>query len=194
MSRMPRSILSDTIQRKKIKPAVEEIAEQLANGNDYAWFCAKVTASWKGHSHSEYLGWCSYASEKDWLESDYFQQMKDEALGFLNSSIQEEFQILSELIVPDSYRDQEYNEEIQRLEDKFWEEVALDEQVLPFIPGAQVEVAKLFAYPDMWGWAPGYTFVSAAPDNPSEVFVKHKSGFYKDCVVRERLDRIRKAQ
>lgn len=56
---------------------IDWVYEQLSNGNDAAWFCAKVTAKMDGKEGTDYLGGCSYRSFKDFLEEDgYYGDMK----------------------------------------------------------------------------------------------------------------------
>lgn len=66
-----------------------------------------------------------------------------------------------------------------------------------FSPGDEVEVYTLWAYPDMWSWSKGYRFVSMVPDSQKftdepQVFLEIQDGYTNGCVIRERLDRIRK--
>lgn len=76
---------------------VAELRQRLERGDIYAWFCAKVTASWKGYSASDYGGGCSYENEKDFLKCDYYSDLKARALDSLNKEIQEAAEMLSEL-------------------------------------------------------------------------------------------------
>jgi hypothetical protein len=66
-----------------------EIRRQLEHGNEWAWCCVKMTARWQGYTGVDYLGGCSYKSEKDFIESnDYYEQMKQCALDDLNANIE----------------------------------------------------------------------------------------------------------
>ena len=76
------------------------IRKTSADGDRWAWFCAKVTASWEGHSASDYLGGCSYESEEDFRKDDYFQDLCDRALEELNEQIAAEAATLDKLRVP----------------------------------------------------------------------------------------------
>lgn len=67
-------------------------------GNQYAWFSAKVTVSWNSFSRTEYLGCCSYESEKDFLESDCYHGLVEECLDRLNEDLSERFEALSFLL------------------------------------------------------------------------------------------------
>lgn len=52
------------------------IFQQLDNGNEWAWCCVKVTASYRGLTAEDYLGCCSYADKKDFEKDMYFKDMK----------------------------------------------------------------------------------------------------------------------
>jgi hypothetical protein len=60
--------------------------------NPLAWCIAKVTVSWGGYRVSEYLGGCSFESEKDFTSdnSDYYDDMKRRALEGLNAKLRAE--------------------------------------------------------------------------------------------------------
>ena len=61
------------------------VQRQLEAGNSWAWCTAKVTAAWNGFEGTDYLGCCSYRSEKDFRKpGGYFDDMKVEALANLN--------------------------------------------------------------------------------------------------------------
>jgi len=66
----------------EIDAAIEaEINRQLDNGNPWAWCTVKVTcyydAGLGGIEGEDYLGCCSYESERDFVESSgYFEDMK----------------------------------------------------------------------------------------------------------------------
>jgi hypothetical protein len=68
------------------KQTVDWIVRQLNQGNQWAWFCAEVRATWNGFSQSTYLGACSYRNEREFRE-DQWDQMVDEALDALNRSL-----------------------------------------------------------------------------------------------------------
>lgn len=81
-----------------VDQAVEdEIMDQLCRGNDWAWCCVRVVASWEGFHASDYLGCCSYASEADFLSGDYYSDMRATALDNLNAAVQRTAQALSKL-------------------------------------------------------------------------------------------------
>lgn len=76
---------------------VEWIANQLADGNDWAWCMVDVAANWtnpltdqeyEGHA---YLGGCSYESEESFKHPDgYYPQMKREAYDDLIKQIEQD--------------------------------------------------------------------------------------------------------
>lgn len=59
------------------------VRQALESGNDWAWCTVKVTASYQKYKGSDYLGGCSYDSQRDFETSGYFEDMKDEALNDL---------------------------------------------------------------------------------------------------------------
>lgn len=63
--------------------AEEEVRRQLDNGNEWAWCCVTVTASWNGFSGSAHLGCCNYASAEDFKTGDYYEDLCNEAAGEL---------------------------------------------------------------------------------------------------------------
>lgn len=64
------------------------VRDQLESGNEWAWCTVKVTARFNGFEGSDYLGCCSYLSERDFCEVDgYYPQMREEALSRLNEEI-----------------------------------------------------------------------------------------------------------
>lgn len=60
-----------------------KIREDLDNGNQWAWCTVEVVASWKGISARDFLGCCCYASEKQFREDGYFEDMKASAFDSL---------------------------------------------------------------------------------------------------------------
>jgi len=64
------------------------IRNELADGNEWAWCCVRVVASWNGFEGDDCLGCCSYRSEEDFKKGGYYEDMKIEALYDLNRSIQ----------------------------------------------------------------------------------------------------------
>ncbi len=59
------------------------IIDQLNDGNEWAWCCVKMTASWKGIEGTDYLGGCSYKSEEDFKKYGYYEDMKLQAYNDL---------------------------------------------------------------------------------------------------------------
>jgi len=69
------------------KEAEDEILQRLESGDIYAWFTAKVTVrDEEGNEASDYLGCCSYESEKDFRAGGYFQDMVDECIRQLKAA------------------------------------------------------------------------------------------------------------
>lgn len=59
--------------------SVKWVCKEIDKGNQYAWFCAKVTATLGSFSASTYLGCCSYKSKEDWENDPYYNDMKEQA-------------------------------------------------------------------------------------------------------------------
>jgi hypothetical protein len=61
--------------------SVQLVRDQLRDGNEWAWFRAKVTCDVLGFEGTDYLGACSYASEADFrAPGGYFDDMKYTAI------------------------------------------------------------------------------------------------------------------
>lgn len=66
-----------------------EHVRKEARHNEWAWFCAKVVATWHGiESEPEYLGCCSYNDRADWETGGYWADMKKETLADLNRKVE----------------------------------------------------------------------------------------------------------
>jgi hypothetical protein len=52
------------------------IYRQLENGNEWAWCTIEVKGTYKGLEASDYLGCCSYKSEKDFKKDGYYKDMQ----------------------------------------------------------------------------------------------------------------------
>jgi hypothetical protein len=61
------------------RAAENSILRQIERGNVWAWALVEVKASYKGITSSDYLGQCSYKSEKDFKKGGYFEDMQKEA-------------------------------------------------------------------------------------------------------------------
>ena len=84
----------DDEQDRKICAEIREKAEQ----NEWAWCCIKVTASWRGHRASDYLGGCCYDSKEDFIaQNDYYPDMVDRALEELNAEVLSDYETLKTL-------------------------------------------------------------------------------------------------
>ncbi len=69
----------------------EETAKQVcedAESNDAAWFCAKVTVSFKDFVESDYLGACSYRSFREFKEDAYYTDMVNTCINEINRQIE----------------------------------------------------------------------------------------------------------
>lgn len=67
---------------------IAKVLEELEKGNEWGWCCIKVTAKWKQFTGSDFLGCCSYSSQKDFETDEYYSDMKTQALEALNNAIQ----------------------------------------------------------------------------------------------------------
>lgn len=71
---------------------VKHIQSELENGNEAAWFSAKVSLNYKGlESEAEYLGGCSYNSFDEFTgeENGYFDDMLRTCFEDLKSKIED---------------------------------------------------------------------------------------------------------
>ena len=72
---------------KADKRAEDRILRQLENGNQWAWCTIEVKASYKGLTASDFLGCCSYKSQKDFEKDVYYVDMKKQAFDSLIEQI-----------------------------------------------------------------------------------------------------------
>lgn len=56
-----------------------KIERQLDRGNLWAWCTVEVKATYKGLTASDYLGCCSYSSERSFKRDGYYEDMKQTA-------------------------------------------------------------------------------------------------------------------
>ena len=76
------SVIDDETDRE----TEQWIEEQLRSGNEWAWCCVRVVATWNGFEGDAYLGCCSYESEASFVAPrGYYDDMKSEALDDLNA-------------------------------------------------------------------------------------------------------------
>lgn len=54
--------------------------------NEWAWCVVQVRATWNGLEASDYLGGCSYESEKQFREDGYFQDMRNQVIQQLTTT------------------------------------------------------------------------------------------------------------
>jgi hypothetical protein len=65
------------------------IEDQLQRGNEWAWCSIKISVSYGGLTRHEYLGGCSYESEKSFVEgSGYYDDMVTTALKELATDLE----------------------------------------------------------------------------------------------------------
>ena len=58
-----------------------KIIKQLDSGNIWAWCTVEVRGTYKGITESDYLGCCSYKSEKDFKKDLYYLDMQRECFN-----------------------------------------------------------------------------------------------------------------
>lgn len=75
------------IDEETDRAAEEWIAEQLEQGNEWAWCMVRVTAKWEDFVGTAYLGGCSYEDEESFKEGGYYDDLRAEALNDLNQQI-----------------------------------------------------------------------------------------------------------
>lgn len=64
------------------------VRSQLDSGNDWAWCIVKVTGEFKGLTAYDYLGGCSYSSEKAFIDNnDHYADMKDRCASEIAESL-----------------------------------------------------------------------------------------------------------
>lgn len=80
------------------REAEQKVIDAYENGNEWAWCCVKVTAVWQSFQGSDYLGGCSYESEKDFIKGGYYDDMQNVALENLNREIKETYSKLKSLL------------------------------------------------------------------------------------------------
>lgn len=83
----------------EVPSQIHWVNTELERGNAAAWFCAKMTAIYKGFIGVDYLGCCSYESFSDFENDAYYKQMKENALDDLNATIRLAIKDLEELEV-----------------------------------------------------------------------------------------------
>lgn len=70
------------------KQVENELIDKLTSGDLLAWCNVEIIGEYKGLvSDPEYLGACSYASEKDFKEGGYYDYMVNTVLDDLNNKI-----------------------------------------------------------------------------------------------------------
>lgn len=68
----------------------DELIARVNAGDEWAWFCALVTAEYEGFTGSDSLGGCSYASRADFMSTEangYYADMQRAAISNLADEI-----------------------------------------------------------------------------------------------------------
>jgi pantothenate synthetase len=88
-------IIEFTPEEEEMQPDYEEeenqaIADKYNAGNMAAWFCAKVTVTYKELSGTDYLGCCSYNSFKEFTttDKDYYMDMINQCINEVNRQVE----------------------------------------------------------------------------------------------------------
>lgn len=88
-------IIEFTPEEEEISPDYEEeenqaIADKYNSGNMAAWFCAKVTVTYRDLEGTDYLGCCSYNSFKEFTttDNDYYMDMINQCINEINRQVQ----------------------------------------------------------------------------------------------------------
>lgn len=70
------------------KSCEDWIQSQLEKGNEWAWCCVRVVGKWNDLVADDYLGCCSYESEKDFRQpGGYFEGMRLNVIEDLNKKV-----------------------------------------------------------------------------------------------------------
>lgn len=70
------------------KETANEIVKQYEDGNEAAWFSAKVTVLHKDFVETDYLGCCSYKSFKEFKNDPYYLDMINTCVNEINRQIE----------------------------------------------------------------------------------------------------------
>jgi hypothetical protein len=82
------------------KRCEDAILARLDRGDEWAWACVEVRASFEGWKASDFLGACSYDSESDFRQpGGYFEDMRETALRELAAQLEDARDKLGELFV-----------------------------------------------------------------------------------------------
>lgn len=66
---------------------VEEKLKRQLRDNPWAWCSIKVIGEYRGLTAVDYLGCCSYKNEKDFRNSPYFKDMRDNVIADLQEQV-----------------------------------------------------------------------------------------------------------
>jgi hypothetical protein len=75
-------------------------------GNEWAWCKVTIVASWKGLEGRDYLGCCNYNSKNDFMASNYYREMINNAIVELNVQCEK----MLSLLLSHSYDESLYHE------------------------------------------------------------------------------------
>lgn len=67
----------------------ERIENELADGNQWAWCQVRLVGRYKGLTASDSLGGCSYASEEDFRQGGYYEDMRAVVLADLQKQLED---------------------------------------------------------------------------------------------------------
>ena len=91
---------ASTIDGETDAQVEQDIREELAHGNEWAWCLVRVTARWAEYEGYDYRGGCSHRSEEQFKHPDgYYPVMKARALADLNDVIATHARNLEPLLV-----------------------------------------------------------------------------------------------
>jgi hypothetical protein len=80
---------------------IKHVIQEFNNGNEAAWFCARVTVSVPGLGiiGTDYLGGCSYASFEEFMEEEgYFSDMIDVATKALLDDLRTSQEVINSIL------------------------------------------------------------------------------------------------
>lgn len=66
----------------------KRISKMLADGDQWAWFCAHVEVYWSEYKAETYLGGCSYESAEAFKKDQYYEDMINECVEEIAQQIE----------------------------------------------------------------------------------------------------------
>ena len=79
-----------------------QVISDYTAGNYWAWFCAHVKVSWGDFEAEDWLGQCSYASEEDFKNGEYYDDMINTCVGEIADRIEAAINTHGLLEIPDN--------------------------------------------------------------------------------------------